>query len=96
MQTIYVAEDGTQFTDRQKCLDYENAPYIYYIENTTNEYHRSITRYCSSLEEAKKEFKDCSDWYCRQGTGKIYAVRLDTGIDPKPKLVYEVNQSDLF
>lgn len=90
MQTIYVAEDGTQFSDRQKCIDYENKPYVYYIENTVNEFGRSITRYCSSLEEAKRELKDCSDWYEHNGTGRIYAIRLDTGTTPKPKLVYEV------
>jgi hypothetical protein len=90
MKTIYVAEDGTQFSDRQQCIDYENKPYIYYIENTVNEYGCRITRYCSTLEEAKRELKDCSDWYCRQGTGKIYAVRLDTCTNPNPQLVYEV------
>lgn len=96
MKTIYVAEDGTQFTDRQECIDYENKPCIYYIENTVNEYNRSISRYCSSLEEAKRELQDCSDWYCSQGTGRIYAVRLDTCTNPKPKLVFSVDQSDLL
>jgi hypothetical protein len=90
MQTIYVAEDGTQFTNRQQCIDYENKPHIYYIENTVNEYGRHITRYCSSLEEAKRELEDCSDWYAHNGTGRIYALRLDTCTEPVPKLVYEV------
>jgi hypothetical protein len=96
MKTVYIAEDGTQFDNRQKCIDYENKPFIYYIENEVDEFRRSITRYCSSLEEAKRELKDCSNWYCSNGTGRIYAVRLDTCTTPKPQLVYEVNQSDLL
>lgn len=89
MKTIFVADDGTQFDNRQECIDYENKPYIYYIENTVSEYHREITRYCSTLDEAKRELQNCSDWYVHQGTGKIYAVRLDTGARPIPRLVYE-------
>lgn len=92
MKTIYVAEDGTQFTNKQECIDYENKPYIYYIENTVNEYNTRITRYCSSLEEAKRELQDCCDWYDNNGTGRIYAVRLDTCATPRPKLVYEAKK----
>ena len=39
MKTIYVADDGTQFDDRQACIEYEKKPSIYVIENTVNEYH---------------------------------------------------------
>lgn len=91
MKTVYIADDGTQFDNRQACVEYENKPFIYVVENTVNEYHRAITRYCSSLEEAKRELEDCCDWYCSQGTGHIYAIRLDTGTEPVLKLVYEVN-----
>lgn len=91
MKTVYIADDGTQFTSRQECLDYENKPYIYCVENTINEYHTQISRYCSSLEEAKRELEECCDWYRSKGTGRIYAIRLDTGMDPIKKLVYESN-----
>lgn len=83
MKTVFIAEDGTQFDNRQKCIDYENKPYIYCIENTVDEYSWRATRYCSSLEEAKRELQDCCNWYEHQGTGRIYAIRLDTGMYPK-------------
>lgn len=90
MKTVYIADDGTQFDNRQTCVEYENKPFIYVIENTVNEYGREITRYCSSLEEAKRELQNCCDWYASNGTGRIYSIRLDTGTFPLKQLVYEV------
>jgi hypothetical protein len=91
MKTVYIADDGTQFDNRQACVEYENKPFIYVVENTVNEYNRAISRYCSTLEEAKRELEDCCDWYYSKGTGRIYAIRLDTGTDPVRKLVYEAS-----
>ena len=82
MKIVYIAEDGTQFDTERECLDYENAPVIYCIKNTVNEYAEHITRFCSSIEEAKRELKHCNDWYCDRGTGRIYKVRLNTGKAP--------------
>lgn len=93
MKLVYVADDGTQFNSERECLDYESSPLIFYIENTINEYNNKITRYCLSLEEAKKQLRYCSDWYCDRGTGSIYEVRCNT--KSKPRLVYQVTQEDL-
>ena len=94
MKPIYVADDGTQFDSERECLEYEASPKIYYIKNTVNEISSEITRYCSSLEEAKRQLQHCCDWYADKGTGQIYEVRCNA--EPKPKLVYEVTQSDLL
>jgi hypothetical protein len=90
MKIKYIAEDGTQFDTEKECLDYEKAPIIYCIKNTVNEYNETITRFCSSLEEAKRELKNCCDWYCVKGTGRIYKIRLDTHMEPRYELVYHV------
>ena len=92
MKIKYIAEDGTQFDTEKECLAYENAPIIYCIKNTVNEYDERITRFCNTLEEAKRELKCCSDWYAAQGTGRIYKVRLNTNMEPKYDLVYESKQ----
>ena len=89
MKTIYIADDGTQFNNRQACIEYENKPFIYAIENTFDEYRAKYTRFCSTLEEAKRELQDCCDWYAKTGTGRIYRFRLDTGAEPVRELVYE-------
>lgn len=91
MKVKYVAEDGTQFDTERECVAYENAPVIYCIKNTVNEYHDQITRFCSTLEEAKRELKSCSDWYDKKGTGRIFMVRLDTNMEPRFDLVYKVD-----
>ena len=91
MKVVYVAEDGTQFDNEKACKAYENAPVIYCIKNTVNEYHETITRFCSTLEEAKNELKGCNDWYDKQGTGKIYKVKLDTNFEPRYELMFERN-----
>lgn len=91
MKVVYVAEDGTQFNSEKECKAYENAPIIYCIKNTVNEYRTEITRFCSTLEEAKRELKNCCDWYDKKGTGTIYRIKLDTNFEPKYELVLEVN-----
>lgn len=94
MKIKYIAEDGTQFDTEKECVAYENAPVIYCIKNTVNEYDERITRFCNTLEEAKRELKYCSDWYAGRGTGRIYKVRLNTNMEPKYDLVYESKQED--
>lgn len=91
MKIKYIAEDGTQFDTEKECLDYEKAPVLYCIKNTVNEYDERITRFCSTLEEAKRELKLCCDWYDKKGTGRIFRVKLDTDMAPRFDLVYEVN-----
>lgn len=89
MKIKYIAEDGTQFDTEKECLTYENAPVIYIIKNTVNEYNDRITRFCNTLEEAKIELKDCSDWCNSKGTGRIYQVRLNTNMEPKYTLIFQ-------
>ena len=91
MKIKYIAEDGTQFDTEKECIAYENAPVIYCIKNTVNEYDERITRFCSTLEEAKRELQSCNDWYDKNGTGRIYRVRLNINVEPRYDLVYEVN-----
>ena len=91
MKIKYIAEDGTQFDTEKECLAYEKAPVIYCIKNTVNEYNDCITRFCSTLEEAKRELKSCCNWYDKQGTGSIYAIRLDTNREPRYELVLRVD-----
>lgn len=90
MKIKYIAEDGTQFDTEKECVAYEHAPVIYCIKNSVSEYQERITRFCNTLEEAKRELNGCSDWYDKQGTGRIYRVRLNTNREPKYDLVYEV------
>jgi hypothetical protein len=91
MKIKYIAEDGTQFDTEQECQDYENARFIYCIKNTVNEYNETITRFCSSLEEALRELKNCCDWYDKKGTGRIFRIKLDTDMTPIYELVYAVD-----
>lgn len=62
---------------------------LYYIENTTHEGERAISGYFSDIEKAKKELKECSDWYKPKGTGSIYSVRLNV-LNDEPKLEYKM------
>lgn len=91
MKIKYIAEDGTQFDTEKECVAYEKAPVVYCIKNTVNEYDERITRFCSTLEEAKRELKGCCDWYDKMGTGRIFRVKLDTDMSPRFDLVYSVD-----
>jgi hypothetical protein len=91
MKVVYVAEDGTQFNSEKECNAYENAKVIYCIKNTVNEYRDIITRFCSTLEEAKRELKNCCDWYDKKDTGRIFRIKLDTNFEPRYELVYAVD-----
>ena len=50
----------------------KNKKGIYYIENAIDERAVSNTAYFETLEEAKEAIKDCADWWCPNGTGRIY------------------------
>ena len=60
---------------------------IYYIETSDNEWSSSIKGYYSTLDNAKKDMKNFSNWYRPNGTGQIYELTLDT--HESPVLVYE-------
>lgn len=60
---------------------------IFYIKNTIDEWHTSISGYFKTLDDAKEGLKDCADWFRPKGTGKIYSIGF--GLDKNPKLEYE-------
>ena len=62
---------------------------IYYIENTIDERSSRISGYFESLDEAKEALKECSDWFCPKGTGRIYFKKF--GLNQNRQLVYENN-----
>ncbi len=45
---------------------------IYFIRNSINEWHSSITGYFKTEDEAREALKSCHDWFMRDGTGEIY------------------------
>lgn len=47
---------------------------FYGIQNSYNEWNSRWTRFCVTLEDAKRELQNCSDWYCPKGTGTIYEI----------------------
>lgn len=91
MKVVYIAEDGTQFNSEKECNAYESAKVIYCIKNTVNEYNDRITRFCSTLDEAKRELNNCCDWYDKKGTGRIFRIKLDINREPTYELVYAVD-----
>lgn len=58
---------------------------IFYIENTIDERHVTISGYFPTLEAAKEGLKECADWFRPKGTGTIYKV--DFGLHKHPELV---------
>lgn len=50
----------------------------YYVSNSINEYgaEQIVPKYFHTLDEAKEELKEHSDWYCAKGTGRIYGVKF--------------------
>jgi len=61
---------------------------FYFIENATDEWHSSETAYFSTLKEAKEAMKHCADWFCGEGTGRIYYQEF--GIDLKTTTITTV------
>jgi len=45
---------------------------IYFIKNSVNEYHSSISGYFETKEDAIKALEHCADWFRPNGTGTIY------------------------
>lgn len=46
-------------------------PGYFYISNTVDERNSKISGTFQTYDEAKEALKECSDWYCDKGTGKI-------------------------
>jgi hypothetical protein len=46
----------------------------YLIRTSNNEWDSSYKKICDTLEEAKKEVPNFSDWYCPPGTCSIHEV----------------------
>ena len=70
----------------------------YAIENTVNEYHTAVTGKYKTLEDAKNDLCNHSDWYCSKGTGRIYKVKQwfeGYELKEEKKLMYQRAQSDL-
>ena len=66
----------------------------YVIRNTTGEYsRRSDTAYWNTLEKAKEDMKNHSDWWRSNGTGHIYRIDIyenaDGSIESREELVYK-------
>lgn len=53
----------------------ENGISYYAIENTINEYQSRITGRYATIDEARKDMKNKSDWYVSEPSGKIYHIK---------------------
>lgn len=58
--------------DNRKAKANDTSKGFYFIKNTVDEWHSDETGYFKTLEEAKEALKSCSDWWCPEGTGRIY------------------------
>ena len=47
-------------------------PGYFYISNTVDEWHSQTSGTFQDYDKAKEALKDCADWYCSKGTGRIY------------------------
>lgn len=61
---------------------------IYFIKNTIDEYHSSISGYFPTEDEARDALKDCADWFRPHGTGTIYFQEF--GINGKCEEILKV------
>ena len=59
---------------------------LFYIQNTTDEFRSAVSGYFSTFENAQEALKDCCDWYCKDGTGRIYQIDMDV-LNAEPILV---------
>lgn len=60
---------------------------IYYIHNTIDEIHSTISGYFETEDEAREGLKSCADWFRPNDTGRIYFQEF--GLHGKRTLVYE-------
>lgn len=49
-----------------------DVPGYFYISNTVGEWHSQTSGTFQTYDEAKEALKECADWYCSKGTGRIY------------------------
>ena len=49
-----------------------DVPGYFYISNTVDEWHSQTSGTFPTYDEAKEALKECADWYCSKGTGRIY------------------------
>ena len=49
-----------------------DVPGYFYISNTVDEWHSQTSGTFQTYDEAKEALKECADWYCSKGTGRIY------------------------
>ena len=47
-------------------------PGYFYISNTVSEWHSQTSGTFQTYDDAKEALKECADWYCSKGTGRIY------------------------
>lgn len=69
--------------------------YYYLIETTDSEYTSSYKKICESYEEAEKEIKNYSDWYCSKGSCTIVKVTSNFKIKGRYKY-WEGKLTDVY
>lgn len=66
---------------------------FYGIKNTYNEWSSGWSKFCVTLEDAKRELQNCNDWYRDKGTGTIYEISFSVSaqgvITFSTKKIYE-------
>lgn len=63
--------------ERESAKESKPDSVVYFeVENTTDEYHSSVSGRYTTFEAAQKNMYKYSDWYCPNGTGFIYKVTL--------------------
>ena len=53
-------------------VEIPDEPGYFFISNTVNERDSQTTGTFQNYDEAKEALKECEDWYCSKGTGRIY------------------------
>lgn len=70
-----------------KINEYKGKSGVFYIENSIDEWHRTVSGYFPTEAEAREGLKKCYDWFRPNGTGKIYFKPY--GVNQNAELVYE-------
>lgn len=64
----------TKLIEHHEEKNKENGINYYAIENTINEYQSRITGRYATIDEARKDMKNKSDWYVGKPSGNIYHI----------------------
>ena len=59
----------------------------YELKNTINEWSSKISGRYTTLDFAKEDMKNHCDWYCKNGTGRIYEVVIKESKKNKGKII---------